>query len=195
MKVNIFLFDDFNAMDAFGPAEVFGKMPEHFYINYYSFKGDFVTSLQGIKVWTDHLTDTVTGDILIIPGGKGARCFLRKDDTSLKLLKKSAEHTAFCIMTGSGTSLLAQTGALFRRRICDYPMDENWNRMFTAGIYRQPEARWVADGKYYSASSPVAAIDMCLNIMADLVDLSAAERVAAELGYIWDPEEEDGIYR
>lgn len=195
MKVNVFLFDDFNCLDAFGPAEVFGKLPEHFYVNYYSLKGDIVTSLQGVKVWTDYLTEEITGDVLIIPGGKGARRFIRQDERLLKILKKVAEESSFCVMTGSGSSLLAQTGVLFRRRICDYPMDENWNRMSTAGIYRQPEAKWIADGKFYSAVSPFDGIDMCLNILADLIDLSVAEKVAAELGYEWNPDKEDGIYR
>ena len=29
MEVNILLFDDFDTMDAFGPAEVFGSSPQH----------------------------------------------------------------------------------------------------------------------------------------------------------------------
>lgn len=37
MEVNILLFDDFDTMDAFGPAEVFGRAPEYFHINYQSF--------------------------------------------------------------------------------------------------------------------------------------------------------------
>ena len=32
MVVNVFLFDDFEAMDAFGPVQIFGTVPEHFYI-------------------------------------------------------------------------------------------------------------------------------------------------------------------
>ena len=30
MVVNVFLFDEFEVMDAFGPTEVFGHVPEHF---------------------------------------------------------------------------------------------------------------------------------------------------------------------
>lgn len=36
MNVNIVLFDDFETMDAFGPAEILGKLPEHFHIRYLS---------------------------------------------------------------------------------------------------------------------------------------------------------------
>ena len=32
MVVNVFLFDDFEVMDAFGPVQIFGCVPEHFYI-------------------------------------------------------------------------------------------------------------------------------------------------------------------
>ena len=36
MEVNILLFDDFDTMDAFGPAEMFGLSPQHFRVNYLS---------------------------------------------------------------------------------------------------------------------------------------------------------------
>lgn len=195
MKVNIFLFDDFDSLEAFAPAEVFGKLPEHFHLEYYSLKGDVIRSLQGIRVWTDFLDERVSGDVLIIPGGKGARRLIREDENLCWLLKKIVEKHSFCVMLGSGISLLGQTGVLYRRRVCDYPMDQNWNRMFTAAIYRSKGIRWAADGKFYTASSPVAGVDMCLNILADLTDLDVAEQVAAELGYEWDPDEEEGIDR
>ena len=143
MKVNLFLFDDFDTMDAFVPAEVFGKLPEYFHVEYCSVKGDFVTSLQGVKVWTDYLDEQTAGDILVIPGGKGARRLIRDDENLCRLLKKAADQHSFCVMLGSGTLLMAQTGILYRRRICDCPLDKNWNRMFTAAIYRTSRARWV----------------------------------------------------
>ena len=33
MVVNVFLFDDFEVMDAFGLVEIFGRVPEHFYVS------------------------------------------------------------------------------------------------------------------------------------------------------------------
>ena len=30
MVVNVFLFDDFEAMDVFGPVQIFGTVPEQF---------------------------------------------------------------------------------------------------------------------------------------------------------------------
>lgn len=195
MRVNVFLFDDFNMLEAFAPAEVFGKVPDQFHIEYYSTRGEFVTSLQGAKVWTDFSDENLEGDVLIIPGGKGARRIIRENETLCRMLKKMVEHHSFCAMIGSGISLMSQTGVLYRRRVCDYQMDQNWNRMFMAGVYRTARIKWAADGKFYSAVSPVAGMDMCLSILADLTDLDIAERVAAELGYVWDPDDDDEIDR
>ncbi len=73
MNVNVFLFDDFNSMDVFGPVEVFGKLPEHFHINYWSVSGNIINSSQGAKLWTEPVDEEMENGILLIPGGRGAR--------------------------------------------------------------------------------------------------------------------------
>ena len=133
MKVNLFLFDDFDTMDAFVPAEVFGKLPEYFHVEYCSVKGDFVTSLQGVKVWTDYLDEQTAGDILVIPGGKGARRLIRDDENLCRLLKKAADQHSFCVMLGSGTLLMAQTGILYRRKFAT----ARWTKTGTGCLLRQ----------------------------------------------------------
>ena len=42
MVVNIFLFDDFEIMDAFIPAQLFGKLPKHFYLRFLSKNGGII---------------------------------------------------------------------------------------------------------------------------------------------------------
>ena len=86
MYVNIVLFDDFETLDAFGPAEVFGKLPEEFHIRYLSVSGDVINSVHGVKVWTDFLVPEEIDGILIIPGGKGARRLLWKDERALNII-------------------------------------------------------------------------------------------------------------
>ena len=44
MNVNIVLFDDYETLDAFGPAEVFWKLPEDFHLRYISVSGDVINS-------------------------------------------------------------------------------------------------------------------------------------------------------
>ncbi|MDD6616082.1 MAG: DJ-1/PfpI family protein [Lachnospiraceae bacterium] len=186
MNVNIVLFDDFETMDAFGPAQIFGKIPEHFHLNYLSVNGGIINSSQGVKVWTEILIPREVEDILLVPGGRGARKVLCLEQEMLNILKESAKEASACMMIGNGSAVLAQTGLLYRRRIADYPGEENWKRMFTAGIVRESGAGWVSDGKYYSSSCTMAGIDMTLGVISDLVDPDVAVRAARSIGYDWD---------
>lgn len=194
MNVNIVLFDDFETMDAFGPAEIMGKVPEHFHLRYLSVAGDMVNSAQGVKVWTDFLIPEEIEGILLIPGGKGARRILWQDERTLKLIKKSVDNADLCLMVENGSAIMAQTGMLFRRKIADVPVDKNWNRMFTAGMDRIEGARVVMDGKFYSCSSTAAGLDMTLWMIADQIDVDVALLAAKKIGYDWTAEDEDDIY-
>lgn len=193
MNVNIVLFDDFEMMDAFGPAQVFGMAPEHFYLNYLSVKGGIINSSNGLKIWTEYLIPQEVEDILVIPGGKGARKLLYLEPDTLKIVKQSAELADRCMMVSNGSALMAQTGLLYHRRVADYNFDENWKRMFTAEITHVPDVKWMTDGKYYSCSSTAAGIDMALGVVADLVDVDAAEKIARKMGYPWSAENDEGI--
>lgn len=194
MNVNIVLFDDFETMDAFGPAEILGKLPQHFHIRYLSVSGDVVNSVHGAKIWTDFLSPDEIDGILVIPGGKGARRLLWKDERALTIIRKSAENADFCLMIGNGSAILAQTGLLYRRRIADFPMDANWNRMFTAGIERVEGAKVVVDGKFYSCGSTTMGIDTALWAVSDILDIKEAEKAANEIGYLWNENAEEDIY-
>lgn len=193
MVVNFILFDDFETMDAFGPAQIFGAAPEHFCLNYYSAAGGIVNSRQGVKVWTEKLEPEKLEGILVVPGGRGARKVLYLEENTLNLFREAAARSEICMMVAAGSSLIAQTGLLFRRKAADYAHDENWKRMFTAGVSRVADVRWVADGKFYSCSCTAAALDMALGVVSDTVDIAVAERIAGEMGYPFDPESEEGI--
>lgn len=188
MNVNIVLFDDFETMDALGAAQIFGKAPEHFYIHYLSVNGGIVTSRQGVKIWTEILVPQEVEDILVIPGGRGANKLLCLEENTLKTMKAAAQEADICMMVENGSSILAQTGLLYRRRIADYPGDENWKRMFTAEIKRERNVRWLADGKYYSSCSTIAGLDMALGVISDVTDIEVAIRIAEKIGYDWDQE-------
>lgn len=194
MNVNILLFDDFEMLDAFGPAQIFGMAPEHFHLNYLSVKGGIINSSNGIKVWTEILIPEEVEDILVIPGGKGARKLLCLEQDSLRNIRKSAEMADYCLMVGNGSAVLAQTGLLFHRKVADYSYDANWKRMYAAGMTHVPGVKWMADGKYYSSSNTVSSMDMSLSVIADIVDITVAERAAEKMGYSWDAQSDEGIF-
>ena len=75
MEVNVLLFDDFETMDAFGPADILSCEKEGLHVNYLSLAGNMVNSMQGVKVWTEPLNPEQLKGILIVPGGRGASSF------------------------------------------------------------------------------------------------------------------------
>lgn len=117
MEVNVLLFDDFETMDAFGPADILSCEKEGLHVNYLSLTGNMVNSMQGVKVWTEPLDPEQLKGILIVPGGRGARRVLQQDTELQKKLKIAAERSEFCLMIAEGAYLVAQTGLLFRRKI------------------------------------------------------------------------------
>ena len=187
MVVNVFLFDDFEVMDAFGPVEILGRVPEHFYVRFISLRGGLITGKQEIKIWTEPLNPVEIEDILLIPGGTGVKSFLHMEgENGQQLLKQAVEEASFCMMVQNASALLARTGLLFHRQVADYAYDENWKRMFTVGIDYIDGEKWISDGKYYSCSTTVAAMDMTFALISDNLDVSVAEKIAEEIGYSWD---------
>ena len=190
MEVNVLLFDDFETMDAFGPADILSCEKEGLHVSYLSMTGNIVNSMQGVKVWTEQLVPEELRGILLVPGGKGARRILQQDCELQKKIKIAVERSEFCLMIAEGAYLVAQTGLLFRRKIAACKAGENWKRMFLAGVYEVPDASWVADGKYYSAGTTADGLSMALTMLADQIDLDVALQTAKRLGYHWNPEDE-----
>lgn len=187
MVVNVFLFDDFEAMDVFGPVQIFGTVPEQFYIRFISLREGMITGKQGVKIWTEPLNPIEIEDIFLIPGGKGVRSFLHTEgDKGRQALKQAVEEAEFCMMVQNASAMLARTGLLFHRQVTDYDYDENWKRMFTVGINYINGEDWISDGKYYSSSTTMAAMDMTLGLIGDMLDIDIAEKIAKEIGYLWN---------
>lgn len=59
-----------------------------------------------------------------------------------------------------------------------------------AGVSVIGGAGWVADGKFYSSSNTMTGIAMSLGVVADVVDLDVAYRIAEQMGYDWDADDE-----
>lgn len=191
MEVNIILFDDFDSLDVFGVVEVLGRAAGHFHINYLSISGNIVNSMQGVKVWTEPLKIDEIRDIVVIPGGNGARRLLFQDNEAVEEIKKAVGKAQTCLMVGSGADVLAQTGLLYRRKIADCKIDHNWRRLFMGGVAIVDDAIWVADGKFYSSSSSITGIDMALGVVADLVDIDFAYYIAEQIVHTqWDANDE-----
>ena len=71
-RIDILLFDDFTALDAFGPAEVLGGL-EDCALRFVSLAGGEVGNHLGLRVMTEKLDPKEPRFILLVPGGFGTR--------------------------------------------------------------------------------------------------------------------------
>ncbi|MCI5649561.1 MAG: DJ-1/PfpI family protein [Fusicatenibacter sp.] len=193
MNVNFLLYDDFDLTSLTGPASVFGKLPGEFHLNYLSVSGDIMNSTQGLKVWTEPLVPEETDGIFVLPGGRGARRLIHHDEKYIAALKRCISRADACLMVGNASGMLAQTGLLYHRNVACYSGDSNWKQMFTAAVNWIDDVGWAADGKFYSCKNALMSLDMTLGLVADIIDTGVAERIAAELEYAWELDE-NGFY-
>jgi len=181
-KINILLFDNFTVLDAFGPAEVFGRLPDRFQLDYFSTSGGEIGGSAQVRINTRPMTEIERFDILLIPGGFGTRKLV--DDpvflAELKMLAQKSEKV-LCVCTGS--ALLARTGLLDGVSATSNKIAWDWVIQQGSRVRWKRQARWVVDGKFHTSSGVSAGIDMALGFLADNFGENAAERVAASLEY------------
>ena len=189
INCNIVLFDGFETLDAFGPAEIISMMPDLYHLEYYSYHGGVVTSTQNIRVETLPFRELREGGILLIPGGIGTRKLV--DDVAfIAEVKKAADSAAFVLTVCTGAALLAKTGLLDGRRATSNKRVFDWVCSVRDAVVWIRQARWVVEGKFYTASGVSAGMDMTLGFVFDQHGAAAAREVADAIEYTWNSDRE-----
>lgn len=184
MNVNIFLFDDFETLDAFGPIEILGKI-DTYILKYYSLNGGIIVSAQGTTIITEEVEKISEEGILVIPGGKGTRTLVN-DILFLQVLKEAAELSSYCLSVCTGSALLAKTGLLDNKKATSNKKAFEWVVSINSDVNWIKSARWVVDGKYYTSSGVSAGIDMTLGYIKDRFGEQKAIDIANHIEYIWN---------
>jgi transcriptional regulator GlxA family with amidase domain len=189
INVDILLFEKFETLDAMGPAEVFGRLSELYRVSCRSLAGGAVTSSQQIEVVTTSFPEDSPENILLIPGGMGTRSLV-KDSGYIAGLKKLCERARHVLTVCTGSALLAKTGLLDGRRATTNKIGFEWASSQDKNVRWMKRARWVADGKYYTASGVSAGIDMALGFVSDLHGRATASEAARQMEYVWNEDRE-----
>jgi transcriptional regulator GlxA family with amidase domain len=182
---NIVLFDDFETLDAFGPAEIIGKMAKTYSLGYYSQSGGMVTSSQQIQVNTHPFHDMAAGGVLLIPGGMGTRTLVN-DESFIASIASKARDATFVLTVCTGSAILAGTGLLDGRQATTNKRAFDWVQSVNENVQWVKQARWVADGCFYSSSGVSAGMDMTLGFIADHHGPDIAKSIAGGIEYVWN---------
>jgi putative intracellular protease/amidase len=139
----------------------------------------------GPKAVADHgFDDAPPLDVLLIPGGFGTLPQL-ENPAMLDFLRARASDTGIIASVCTGSALLARAGLLDGLRATSNKQLFELARAQSDRVHWVERARWVDAGRFVTSSGVSAGTDMALALIARLLGLQAAERVAAAAEYSW----------
>ena len=187
ITVGILLFEGFELLDVFGPAEAYGSahLDGAFKLMMVAEQAGPIRSGQGPSAIADYALDNApTIDLILVPGGIGTR----REVDNPRLLEWLNRHGAAASLVTSiciGAALLARAGLLDGRRATTNKRAFAWVTSQGPRVDWIKQARWVEDGKFATSSGVSAGIDMALALIARLVNPEAAEQAAIAMEYEW----------
>ena len=179
------LFQDFETLDVFGPAEILGRLKDNFHVEFYSVSGGIVSNMHNVSVPTKPLLSAKAEDtVLIIPGGIGTRKLVN-DFNFLDKIKRLAESSEYILTICTGSALLAKTGLMDGKKATSNKIAFEWVKNQSCSVEWIKKARWEKDGNIYSSSGISAGIDMTLGFVSDYLGYETAKRLSIEIEYNW----------
>lgn len=190
-RVTIVLVPGFELLDVFGPVQLFSMAPG-MAVDFAAPAAGPVASSQGVEVVAPTaLADLGELDILLVPGGRGARTLVT-DAGFLDVLREVAGHARIVTSVCTGAALLARAGLLDGRRATSNKMSFTWVVEQGPRTTWVPLARWVEDGDRWTSSGVAAGMDMAAALITATVGPEAARTatVRAELEVRTDPDDD-----
>jgi len=179
MRVGILLFDEVEELDFVGSLEVFGiasGLVEGLTVVTVSKDGRPIRGRYGLQVQPDHgFGNCPPLDLLIVPGGKGAREHARYDKEVLSFVKAHAA-TQRTASVCTGALVLAEAGLLNGRRATTHHSAIDTLRQYPQVRVVEGE-RFVLEDRVATSAGISAGIDLAL----ELVRAQFGDKVAAEV--------------
>lgn len=185
------LFPHFELLDIFGPLELFGLLTEHAEITMLGATAGQVLSAQGPSAVIDvAFADAPPIDILLIPGGYGARACV-EDPTFLEHIRGLSAQAQITASICTGSAILARAGLLDGLRATSNKLSFDWVASQGPRVHWERRARWVEDGQIFTASGVSAGMDMALGLIDRLWGRDTALLAAHEAEYLWNENRDD----
>ncbi len=183
MIVSIVIFPDFELLDVFGPAEMFGMARDHFTVELVASEVGPVASSQGPSAIAERsLSEIGEPDILLVPGGFGTRTLVYNDGFLVEIARM-AESAQFVTSVCTGSALLAKAGVLDGKRATSNKNALDWVMAQGPQVEWDRGARWVEDGRYWTSSGVSAGMDMSLALIEKIEGPDLARSVATFAEY------------
>ena len=179
------MFDEVEELDFVGPLEVFGvaaRLVQSLEILTVSKDGRPILGRYGLRVQPGYsFTNCPPLDLLIIPGGKGAREHARYDKETLGFAKAHAsKHPIASVCTGA--LVLAEAGILKGRKATTHHSSLDMLRQY-ADVHVLEGTRFVLDDRVATSAGVSAGIDLALELVRNNFGDKIAREVAGIIEY------------
>ncbi|HDR8065680.1 DJ-1/PfpI family protein [Bacillus thuringiensis] len=187
-SVGIFLFNEVEVLDFAGPFEVFSvtevNEEKPFTVYTVSENGEMITARNGLKVQPDYSIENLPlVDILIIPGGLGAREYEIKNEIVIKWIRQQMKEVKLMTSVCTGALLLAKAGLLEGlKATTHWASIEKFKNEFQ-NVEVIENVKFVDEGHIITSAGISAGINMAFHIVKNLLGVHVAEDTAKRMEY------------
>ncbi len=183
-RIGILVFDDVEELDFAGPLEVFGMAArlgaECTTLLVAAHQGE-IRGSYGLRFLPSYTLDSCPSlDLLIVPGGYGARTHARKDPVILDFLRRRTGPTA-SVCTGA---LILASAGLLHGHVATTHHSAVELLAEHEGVEVRRGARLTMDEQIFTSAGITAGIDLALALVARMFGDELAEQVCTRLE--WD---------
>ena len=192
-RVGIVVFPDVEVLDFCGPFEVFSvtrldeerrrEEPSPFDVFLVAEGPGPIVTTGGMRVTPDHTLESCpTLDILVVPGGWGARAEM-KNARLVAWIAERAKQVETLTSVCTGSMLLGQAGLLDGRHATTHWRALEWMRDTFPAVTVEEKLHVVEDGHVLTSAGISAGIDMALRVVARYHGESIARNTARTMEY------------
>ena len=188
MNVGIYLFDEVEVLDFAGPFEVFSLAEKDrkklCQVTTVGATGEMISARNGLKVTPDcSFGNHPNFDILIIPGGYGAREIEINKEPVLNWIRGQKEKVLIMASVCTGSILLAECGMLDGRRTTTHWMHLDRLKREYPKVKVIRDQKFVDDGDVVTSAGISAGIDMSFHLLTRLFGQETAQVTARRMEY------------
>jgi transcriptional regulator GlxA family with amidase domain len=177
LDVLIVLFDRVQSLDVTGPLEVFAHAD--YRIRTASLGGAMVRTTSGLRITPDEdLRTARPADLLLVPGGRGAR---ESDPELVTWLRQRARRSKRLASVCTGAFLLAEAGLLEDRRVVTHWQYCALLAERYPGLRVDPEPIFIKDRDVITSAGVTAGIDLALALVEEDRGRDEALRIARQM--------------
>jgi transcriptional regulator GlxA family with amidase domain len=190
--VAIYLFDEFEPLDAVGPFEAFICATDEddnplFDVGMLGETMEPVAATGGMLITPRWSFETMPElDILLVPGGEGTRALTHRGEI-VDWVAGQNERVEMMLSVCTGAHMLAKAGLLKNLKATTYWSTYDWLREIEPTVEVLEGARWADNGRIICSSGVSAGIDMSLHTIERLHGKETAVRAARAMEYEYWP--------